>query len=92
MRDGPGYTVKIAREPAKLLRRLPRDLQRRLGAAIDGLVLNPRPRGCVQLKGQDRIFYRIRVGDWRIIYTIEDDILVVLVGELGPRGGVYRDF
>jgi mRNA interferase RelE/StbE len=78
MPDVPHYTVKVARELAKLLRRLPRDVQRRLVVAIDDLAINPRPRGCVQLKGQEQIFYRIRVGDWRIIYTVEDDILVVL--------------
>lgn len=92
MAEPSRYSVKIAREPAKLLRRLPRSVQRRLAAAIDGLAVDPRPRGCVQLKGQEQVFYRIRVGDWRIIYTVEDELLVVLVVELGPRGGVYRDF
>lgn len=92
MPDVPPYTVKVAREPAKLLRRLPRDVQRRLVAAIDGLAANPRPRGYVQLKGQEQAFYRIRVGDWGIIYTVGDDVLVVLVVELGPRGRVYRDY
>jgi mRNA interferase RelE/StbE len=83
------YIIRIARAPAKLLPRLPRDLQGRIGAAIDALALNPRPPGCKRLRGQ-RDYYRIRVGDWRILYTIEDDVLLVEVVEIGPRSSMYE--
>jgi mRNA interferase RelE/StbE len=50
---------------------------------------NPRPPGCKQLAG-DSGFYRIRVGDYRVIYSIEDDVLLVLVLKVGPRRDIYR--
>jgi mRNA interferase RelE/StbE len=40
----------------------------------------------------NEVLYRIKVGDWRVIYTIMDDVLLVLVVEIGPRQGAYRDF
>ena len=49
---------------------------------------NPRPPGSIKLKGEDS--YRIRVGDYRIIYTIQDDRLIVLVIEVGHRRDIYR--
>jgi mRNA interferase RelE/StbE len=57
-------------------------------AAIE-LGLNPRPVGYVKLKGSDNLF-RIRVGPYRIIYTILDDKLIVLVLEIGDRKEIYR--
>ncbi|MGC4933038.1 type II toxin-antitoxin system RelE family toxin [Gordonia sp. DT30] len=57
--------------------------------AIDSLASDPRPSGCIQLKGGGGEF-RIRVGDYRIIYDIQDDELVVLVLRLGHRREVYR--
>ncbi len=53
------------------------------------LANNPRPEGSIKLKGSDNL-YRIRVGPYRIIYTIEDDKLIVLVLEIGDRKDVYR--
>ena len=59
-------------------------LKRRIGAAIDGLAEAPRGPGAKQMKGYTGI-WRVRVGDWRICYRIEDDRLIVLVITLGPR-------
>ena len=50
---------------------------------------NPRPQGSKKLGGEDGL-YRIRVGDYRIVYAIRDDILVVLVVRIGHRSEVYR--
>ena len=85
----PAYTVQVARPAEKLLRRLPQDLLRRLQKAIDALGENPRPAGAVKLTGYD--LYRVRVGDWRIVYAIHDDVLIVVVIEVAPRGGAYRN-
>jgi mRNA interferase RelE/StbE len=88
----PGVTrwqVVIAREPKKVLARLPRDLLKRVQKAIDALAVNPRHPGCVSLTGYE--LWRVRVGGWRILYAIEDDRLIVLVVEIAPRGGAYRD-
>lgn len=66
-----------------------RVLKARLMRAIDGLGDIPRPPGCLKLVGElDQ--WRVRVGDWRITYTLDDGVLVVLVVRVAPRGGVYR--
>ena len=56
--------------------------------AISDLSSNPRPKGCKKLK--NRVAYRIRVGDYRIIYEIYDDKLLIDVIHLGHRKEVYR--
>lgn len=83
------YRVEILRDPQKVLARLPRNIRLRIEGSLDGLGENPRPHGYVKMKGYDDL-YRVRVGDWRVVYAIEDDRLVVLVIEIGPRGNVYR--
>ena len=86
----PRYTVILERQPKKLLRRLPRDLLQRLDAAVMGLTEDPRPTGCKKLQGYENL-YRVRVGNWRISYAVEDDKLIVLVIEIAPRGRAYRN-
>jgi mRNA interferase RelE/StbE len=85
----PRYQVLLERQPEKVLRRLPRDLVRRIDEAVRGLERDPRPPGCRKLSGHETL-YRIRVGDWRIIYAVEEDRLVVLVIEITPRGDAYH--
>lgn len=84
------WRVVILRDAEKVLRRLPRPLQQRLGAEIDALASNPRPQSCKKLKGYDDL-YRVRVGDWRIIYAVRDAQLLIVVVEVGPRSGVYQN-
>lgn len=86
---GDGWQVILAREPKKILAKLPADLRRRILTELHGLERDPRPAGCKKLTGVD--FYRVRVGDWRITYRIEEDRLLVLVLEIAPRGGAYRN-
>lgn len=83
------YEVEVARRAVKALARLPRREQQRVRAAIDLLADEPRPPGCVALKGEDRA-YRVRVGDYRIVYEVHDDRLVVLVIRVGHRRDVYK--
>jgi mRNA interferase RelE/StbE len=90
MSDWQGeYKILVSKEARKVLHKLPKNLLGRISKAIDGLAGNPRPEGCKKLEGYDNL-YRIRVGDWRISYAIEDDQLIVLVIEVAPRGGAYR--
>lgn len=84
------YTVIVERQVDKVLRRLPQDVLHRVDRLLLNLADEPRPAGCKKVKGNDSL-YRLRIGDWRLIYAIEDDKLVVLVIELAPRGQVYRD-
>ena len=86
----PRYTIEVQQTAEKVLRRLPRDLKERITAAIFGLEANPRPPGALPLKGQYST-WRIRVGDWRVIYTIEDERLIVLVVKIGPRADFHRN-
>jgi mRNA interferase RelE/StbE len=82
------YAVKVDRAAAKLLRKLDRPVQARLVAAIATLALDPRPAGVTALTGHPGVL-GIRVGDYRVVYTVDDTILVVLVVHLGHRSGVY---
>ena len=83
------YSVVTAPAVDKQLSRLPRSIQRRLVETIEGLESNPRPHGAKKLEGHDNL-WRVRVGNYRIIYTLEDERLLVLVVKIGHRGDVYR--
>jgi mRNA interferase RelE/StbE len=83
------WQVIIDRQPEKVFRRLPRPLLQRIREAISGLAENPWPPGCKKLTGYDNL-YRIRVGDWRISYAVEEDQLIVLVIEVASRGDAYQ--
>ena len=84
------WQVILVREPKKILAKVPADLRRRILARLHDLEINPRPPGCKKLAGYADL-YRVRVGDWRITYTIKAAELVVLVIEVAPRGGAYKD-
>jgi mRNA interferase RelE/StbE len=83
------YRVEVAAEVAKQLRRVPRTDVRRIYATIELLADTPRPPGAKPLKGPPGR-WRVRVGDYRIIYRINDDVLLVLVLAAQHRKDVYR--
>lgn len=76
------YNVELKRSAQKQIERLPQNIQRRIATAIDGLAEIPRPHGYIQMETDD-ILYRIRVGDYRIVYEIIDNTLLVLVIRIG---------
>jgi len=82
------YRVVISETADRQLSRLERRIQERIRDRIDALADNPRPPGVKKLKGY-RDYWRIRVGDYRIIYTIQDDRLIVTVLRIGNRRDVY---
>lgn len=83
------YWVEIKRSAAKEIRAIARKKDRqRVVARIAALADDPRPSGCTKLSGQDA--YRIRQSDYRIVYTVNDDVLVVQVVKVGHRRDVYR--
>lgn len=84
------YEVTIARRAVKALAALPRKEQQRIRAAIDLLADTPRPPGCVAMAGEAHA-YRVRVGDYRIVYDVFDDRLVIQVVRIGHRRDVYRN-
>ncbi len=82
------YRLDYVPAARRSIERLGRALQDRILSRIELLSANPRPPGAIKLSGQDA--YRIRVGDYRVIYTIHDDRLIVLVVDVGHRRDVYR--
>jgi len=84
------FRVKIERRATKELARLPRSDADRVILAILSLAENPRPVGCVKLSGTKKRLYRIRVSDYRVIYEVQDAILLVLVVRVAGRDEVYR--
>lgn len=81
------YRVRLTRSAAKSLVRVDRRSATRLRAALRSLAIEPHPVGHKKLKGVEG--YRIRVGDYRIVYTIDGDELVVEVIRIGHRRDVY---
>jgi mRNA interferase RelE/StbE len=73
----------------KQIEKLPRVQRDRVRRRIRDLAEEPRPRGSIKLEGEDDL-YRIRVGRYRVIYTIRDEELIVLVLRVGHRRDVYR--
>ena len=83
------YDIKFAKPVAKQLKSLSPQEQQRIKSKIDALVDSPRPDGVVKLSGEDDL-YQIRVGDYRIIYSIQDHKLLILVLKIGHRRNVYQ--
>ena len=83
------HRIFFAPAALRQFRKLPAPVQKRLSPHIDALADNPRPPGVVKLSGTSDI-YRIRVGDYRIIYEIQDIGLVILILKIGNRRDVYK--
>jgi len=82
------YRVILPKSVQKELDRLPDDIARRILARLAGLEANPRPADVKKLKGRDA--WRIRMGDYRVIYEIHDRILQIIVITVGHRREIYR--
>ena len=83
------YTVRYDSAALKNLGKLPADIRQRIREKVRNLEGDPRPPGVKKLKGMTD-YYRIRVGEYRVIYAIKDDILLVIIVDVGHRGDVYR--
>jgi mRNA interferase RelE/StbE len=82
------YTVQLEKRAQKQLSQIPQPFLDAIDQKILALENDPRPSGCKKLKGKEG--WRIRVGDYRVIYKIDDGILLVLVIEIGNRKNIYR--
>ena len=82
------YRLSFKRSVTKDFRSIPQEDVRRILSRIDALALEPRPQGCQKLTGQER--YRVRVGRYRIVYEIRDELLLVIVVAVAQWKGVYR--
>lgn len=85
-------TYRIEFRPAALrdLKNLPKDVLDRISRKISALAENPRPLGVEKLSGSEEDFYRIRVGDYRVLYAIQDKILLIIIIKVRHRREVYR--
>lgn len=83
------YRVVLRRSAARELADLSQPIRGRLTRALDALSTDPRPPGAKLLTGRERI-WRLRVGDYRILYFVDDDVVTVLVVRIRHRGDAYR--
>ena len=84
------YTIELAPAARRQLKKLDSELRRRVARSIDGLAKDPRPDGVVKLTDVSPPPYRVREREYRIVYAIEGDRLLVLVVRIAHRGEVYR--
>lgn len=84
------FSINFTKSAAKELRILPVKTVQAIGIKIDGLSEEPRPDGCKKLKGY-RNLWRIRSGDYRIVYSIEDEIKIVEIRRIRHRKDVYEE-
>ena len=83
------HEVVLQPSAARELRNLPKVIRKRIGKKIDELAENPRPPDAKALAGGEG-FRRVRAGDYRIVYTVKDQVLIVLVVRIGHRRDIYR--
>ncbi len=83
------YRIEVSTTAEKQIRRLERDDQLRVLRVIRDLATTPRPRGCRKLRGYDDVF-RLRVGTFRVLYSVEPDRILVIILKVGHRKDIYR--
>jgi mRNA interferase RelE/StbE len=84
------YSILFAKSADKTLRRIPRDAAQRIRQRLDSIAADPYANHPDVTKLQNRPGFRLRVRDWRVIYEIEGERLIILVLKIGLRGEVYR--
>ena len=84
------YEILFTKQADRALRKMSRNTARLIREKLDQLAQDPYARNPNVTRLQGRPGYRLRVGDWRVIYELEEDRLVILVLKVAPRGGVYR--
>jgi mRNA interferase RelE/StbE len=84
------YTIRFKQSAIKELDRFQKPVVKKIATAIDKLGENPRPSRVKKLSGSNEDLYRIRVGDYRIVYVIEDIVRIVEIRKIGHRRDIYR--
>jgi len=86
------YRVELSRQARKAFLALPKRERRVAGRRLRALEETPRPPGAKALTEKLRGYYRLRVGDHRILYAVDESAQVVHIARIGPRHSVYGDF
>ena len=84
------FTVRVVPSAVKGLSRLPAKVRKKISRKIDSLGKDPYPPNAVKLAGAKGDFFRVRIGDYRVIYSVREDALIVLVVGIGHRKEIYR--
>ncbi len=85
------YEIVFTRSALKDLKNLPEDIAARIMLAIDMLAKEPYPKGCVKLKGDEyNNAWRIRVGDYRVLYRVFEEDELIRIGRIIKRGDAYK--
>jgi mRNA interferase RelE/StbE len=84
------YIITFKESALKELSALQKPVIKKIARAIDKLGENPRPSGVKKLSGSNENLYRIRAGDYRVVYVIEDVVKIVNVRKIGHRKDIYR--
>lgn len=84
------YKITFKKTASKEIDELPNKITALVMAAIFKLADVPRPQGCKKLKGKRQDFWRIRIGDYRVIYTIDEQIKIIDIQKVGHRQDVYE--
>ena len=83
------YEIEISRTAEQQLRKLPRADRERVARRMSSLAHDPYPRGTRKLAGFEDV-YRVRVGSWRILYSVGTKTLIIIILKVGHRGDIYR--
>jgi mRNA interferase RelE/StbE len=83
------YQVEITPAAQRNIKKLPKNIQQQIIEKLENLSLEPRPMGVVKLAAEEDL-YRLRMGNYRIIYRIQDPVLSIVITKIGHRKDVYR--
>jgi mRNA interferase RelE/StbE len=83
------YQITFRKKAGKELLRLSSQIVKKAAKSIDSLSKNPRPKGSKKLKVSDENMWRIRIGDYRVLYTIDDQVKIIDIRKVGHRKDIY---
>ena len=83
------HRIEVSPAAARQLKKIDRRVLPQIAETIDSLAIEPRPRGCEKLSGNESL-YRVRVGDYRIVYGVEDRLVLVVIVKVGNRAEIHQ--
>lgn len=84
------YRIEVKKSAAKTLKKIPKADRKRIVDKIDNLAKSPPNPDITKMKGNNP-FYKVRIGDYRIVYEIQDEVLLILIIKIGHRKDIYRN-